>query len=499
LIEKDVNMATKLQKQSIRNIGVYGIIRQASADDSLIPDGAIPEAINFEFDRIGVARTRPGMTAIGASVSAGNPCIGIHNIQSNTAIVAFVSSGSTTVFERQTSSWAAIAAGTGAGIFRFLDFANRTIFFGPVERSIRVYAGSNFDTSSGNPINPQQLWYVNGNINTGYIRPKFGKVYKSRIYLTGDPTNEFRSRLWFSSVITSSGNITWAPSTDFVDINPNDGEDITSLERYSLELLVFKPNYIYRFRTSGVDTDPLVKIGTRSQESIIEGKKGLYFHHDTGFYKYTGGYPVEISRPISDVVKAIPFGEYAVIRAWKDDDHIYWSIGDLTLSGPKANETWANAVIRYTESSEIWTVYSYANDIRRGGPFITSSSSSIMIGLDNGVVAEFNRGQTDLSEPIKYRLITKWYEWEGIETRKIINLLMVISEKGLGMNIMYQVNDYEDWQVLTPDLRKLISFFNTNIKFNRIRFRISGVTTNESSVFMGLEVLKGINEGIIKT
>ena len=492
-------MATKLQRQSIRNIGVYGVIRQSEVDDSLLPDGSLPEAINFSFDRKGVATTRPGLTAIGASVSAGNPCLGLHNVQGNTAIVAFVATGSTTVYERQSSSWAAIAAGTGAGVFRFLDFANRTVFFGPAERSIRVYSGSNFDTSSGNPINPQQLWYVNGDINTGYIRPKFGKVYKSRIYLTGDAThNEFKSRLWFSGVITSSGNITWAPSTDFVDINPNDGEDITGLERYSLELLVFKPNYIYRFRTSGVDPDPLIKIGTRSQESIIEGKRGLYFHHDTGFYRYAGGYPIEISRAISDVVKAIPFGEYGVIRSWKDDDHIHWSVGDLTLSGPEGNETWANVVIRYTESSDVWTVYSYSNDIRRGGPFITSTSGSIMVGLDNGVVTEFNKGQTDVGEPIKYRMITKWYEWEGIENTKVISRMATLTEKGLGMKIMYQTDDYEDWQTLTPDLRKFLTMFNKQTKkFNRIRYKVAGITTYESSVFLGLEILEGQNLGII--
>lgn len=486
-------MSEKLKKQSIRNLGIYGVIRQAEVDDSLIPEGAVTEAINLHFDRKGVATTRSGLTAIGASVSAGNPCLGLHNVQSNTAIVAFVSTGSTTVFERQSSSWVAIAAGTGAGVFRFLDFANRTIFFGPVERSIRVYSGSNFDTNTGNPINSQQLWYVNGDINTGYIRPKFGKVYKSRIYLTGDSThNEFKSRLWFSGVITSSGNITWAPTTDYVDINPNDGEDITALERFSLELLVFKPNYIYRFRTSGVDPDPLIKIGTRSQESVIEGKRGLYFHHDTGFYKYIGGYPTEISRPISDVVQAIPFGQYDDIVAWKDDDHIYWSLGDLTLSEPDANDTWTNVVIRYTESSDIWTVYSYSNDIRRGGPFITSSSGSIMVGLDNGIVSEFNKGQTDMGEPIKYRMITKWYDWEGIENRKVITKMIAMTEKGLGMNIMYQIDDYEDWTTLTPDLRKLVTLFKKMTKeFNRIRFKITGLTTSESSVFLGLKVLEG--------
>lgn len=482
----------KLPRQSIRNLGVYGVIRQSSVDDSLIPDGAVTESINYHFDRLGVATSRPGLVAVGSTVSTGNACLGLHNAQSGTALVAFVSAGSSTIYERQSSSWTAIGAGQGAGVIRFLDFANRTLFFGPAERSVRVYAGSNFDTSSGNPINPSSLWYVNGNTNAGYVRLQFGEVYKSRVYLTGDNNyTPFNSRLWFSSVISSSGNITWAPSTDFVDINPADGEGITALKRFSLELLVFKPNYLYRFRTTGVDPDPLIRAGTRSQESIIEAKRGLYYHHDTGFYRYAGGYPVEISRPISDVIKAIPFGNYATLVAWKDEDHVYWSVGDLTLAGFRGSETWTNVVCRYTESAELWTIYSYSNEIRRAGPFITTTSGSLIIGLDNGVVCE-PRGTTDLGEPIKSRLITKWYEWGGIETKKVITQLAAIAEKSLGTSLMYQTDDYTDWVTL-GSLTQLVNHFNKPTKdFNRIRFKVTNVSSHESSVFLGLEVVDGL-------
>lgn len=492
-------MPTPLGRQTIRALGIHGLIREAEVDSTLVPEGAVTETINVNFDRKGAVTSRPGLTAIGSTVSAGNPCIGMHNIQSNTAIVAFVTSGSTTIYERQGSSWAQIGKGVGSGVVRFVDFANRTVMFGGSENSIRVFAGSNFSGNSGNPINPDDLWYVNGTGVGGYIRPQYGEVFKARAYLAGD-TNyvPFNSRLWFSSVISSSGNITWDPPTDYVDINPADGEGITALKRFSLELLVFKPNYTYRFRTTSVDPDPLIKVGTRSQESVIEGKAGCYFHHDTGFYRYSGGYPVEISRPISDVVKAIPFGNYDDIVSWKDEDHIYWSVGDLTIPETKGSSLWTNVVLRYTESSEVWTVYSYSNEIRRGGPFVTSTSSSIMVGLDSGVVAEFNKGLVDLGEPIKYRMITKWYEWEGIENEKVINRMIAICEKGMGSQVMYQVNDFEDWVTLTPDLNKLITYFNKPTKkFNRIRFKFTGLNSSEALVFKGLEILEGLNNGII--
>lgn len=478
----------KLPPQSIRNIGVRGLIRQSSVDDGLIPNEAVTEVVNLNFDRIGGVQSRPGLTAIGATVSAGNPCLGMHNIQSNTAIVAFVASGSVTIYERQ-ATWAQIGKGVGAGKVRFIDFANRTIMFGGAENSIQVFAGSNFSSAGGSPINADDLWYVNGTTAAAYARPQYGEVYKSRVYFSGDNNYvPFNSRVWFSSVISSSGVITWEPSADYVDINPADGEAITALKRFSLELLIFKPNYIYRFRTTSVDPDPLIRIGTRSQESIIEGKRGMYFHHDTGFYRYSGGYPEEISRPVDDIVKAITFANYDDIAAWKDGDHIYWSIGDVTVSEPAGSTTYTSAVLRYTESSDIWTLYSYPTRINLGGPFVTGSSQSIMVGLNTGVVAEFNKGVSDISEPIKYRMTTKWYEW-GIELRKEINIMLALCEKGQGAQLMYQVDDYNDWVTISPSLGSFLTWYTKNSKkFNRIRFKLTGVTSNESLVFLGIEI-----------
>lgn len=471
------------------------MVRQAAVDDVLMPEGSVAEVINLNFDRIGVVQSRPGLTAIGSTVSSTNPCIGLHNLQSNTAVAVFVAGGSATIYENQSGTWTNIGKGKSSQKIRFVDFAQRTIFFGGSENSIQVFSGSNFSTTSGDPINPQNLWYVNGDTNAGMIRPQYGEVYKSRVYLTGDTQYApFGSRLWFSSVISSSGIITWAPSTDYVDINPSDGENFTGLKRFSLELLCFKPNYTYRFRTSGVDPDPLIRVGTRSQDSIIEGKRGLYFHHDTGFYRYSGGYPEEISRPISDIVKAITFANYSTIAAWKDDDNIYWSVGNVTLAEPKGSVTYTSAVIRYTEASEVWTIYSYPTKINLGAPFITGSSRSIMVGLNTGVMAEFNKGNTDLGESIKYRMITKWYEWAGIENQKTVQMLVAIAEKGQGVQLMYQVDDYEDWITISPSLNKFLTQFDNIKKFHKIRFKLTGSSYYESTVFNGIEIPQGTYE-----
>ena len=72
-------MATPLQQQKIDKLGVYGVIRPSEVDDSLIPDGAVTEAMNFHFDRKGAATLRSGLTTLGGTVLSSRPCVGLHN------------------------------------------------------------------------------------------------------------------------------------------------------------------------------------------------------------------------------------------------------------------------------------------------------------------------------------------------------------------------------------------------------------------------------------
>lgn len=495
-------MASPLQPQRIDKTGIYGVIRQAEVDDSLIPDGAVTDVINFHFDRKGAATVRPGIAALGSTVLVSRPCVGLHNVQQRTAVAVFSNGSSSTIYSYGTSSaanaWAvSLDGGTASVRIRMVDFGSFSIavnFIYNTYSSMRFWdGGTRAWRFTGNPINPQNMW--------GYA-PQLGEVYKSRVYLLGDTvpsgsaTNASNpSRLFFSSVISSTGNITWTPNVDYVDINPGDGENPTGLKRFSTELLVFKPNYIYRFRTSSIDPDPLVKIGTRSHESIVEGKRGMYFHHDTGFYRYSGGYPVEISRPISDIVDAIAFTQYDDIAGWNDSDHIYWFVGTLAITEVET-VTLRNVVLRYTESADLWTVYTMANEPQRGITFNSGSTLSRIVGLDNGVVATWNSGTTDLGEVIEARLRTKWYELEGIGARKTLNRLLAVCEKAQGLELMYQIDEEVVWKSV-GQLRKFINFFNTSITFHRIRFQIVGESRGEAAIFRYLELLEGINEGLV--
>jgi len=482
-------MSTPLDPLKIENQGLYGVIRPAEVNDSLQPEGAVTDAVNFHFDRKGAATVRPGVTALGATLVTARPCVGLHNAQQGTVVAVFSNGNTSAIYSYDGSAWGvSLDGGTASVKIRFVDFGSYTIainFIYNTYSSMRFWnAGSSRHWHfTGNPINPQNMWGFN---------PQIGEVYKNRVYVMDG------SRLIYSSVISSAGNITWSPTADFVDINPGDGEIGSALKRYGTELLIFKPNYIYRFTTAATDPDPLIKVGTRSQESVVEGKRGLYFHHDTGFYIYSGTNPTEISRPISDIVEAIPFSQYDDIIGWNDSDHVYWSIGTVTVTESGLSDTIKNAVIRYTESSQVWTVYSLAFDIRRAITYVSGTTISRIAGTDNGLVVTLNSGVTDVQEPIEYRMRTKWNYWGSASLRKVINEMISVCEKGQGMTLMYQIDDDPKWYTI-GQIKKMVTVFNNlTIRFHRIRFRVTGMTRFESPIFLGLDVVRGINEGIVE-
>lgn len=491
-------MAKKLTPQSIKNLGVYGIIRRAEVDDTLIPDGAVVAVKNFHFDQKGVATVRPGITALGSTVLTGKPAVGLHNAQSSTAVAVFSNGGSSAIYTfDKSSTWnLSVSEGTASIRVRFVDFGSYTIalnFNYNTYTSMRVWSagadGSTYWHTSGHSINPQNMW--------GYA-PQYGEVYKSKVYLFGDTSKEGNpSRLYFSSVIDLQGSITFTPREDYVDINPGDGEGGTGLKRFALELLCFKPNYIYRFRTSGTDPDPLIKIGTRSNESIVEGKRGLYFHHDSGFYRYTGGYPEEISRAISDFIDAIPYSQYDDIIGWNDPDHIYWSVGNLTVPEVGGSTTWKNVVLRYTESSDVWTIYSYSSDIRAAVAYNSGSAISRVVGLDNGVVATHNSGTTDIGEPIHFLVRTKFYDFGYPINTKILQQIASLAEKAQGIGLMYQIDDeYNKWLPIGQQVNYATLYEDKNIRFNRIAFQFTGSSRKEASKVRSIEILDGLLEDL---
>lgn len=482
---------------TIRNF-LNGVIRQNEVDDFFTPKGAVTDALNVHFDRKGVAKLRDGITLLGSQISSGNPILGLYNfISSNSSynqILTVVSDGTNNdVYYLSGSTWTKkLEDDTKDLKTRFTTYMDKVVrvngteiakaWDGNVSNSWGQHAGTSKDD-----LNLDDMDSYKGNLI---------ETFKSKVYMAGNSTYPYR--LWYSSDPTGTFPnlyITWTPTSDYIDFRQDPSPTITAIKRFVTELLVFKRDYLYRWKgVSGTEADPFIQVGTPSQESVVEAKDGIYFYHPPGIYRYSGDYPREISRPVSDFIDNIPLSYQDDVSAWCDGDHVMFSVGNVTIDG----ESFTNIVLRYTISSRIWTIYSYGTEIRIGCEYNNGTTITRVVGDDDGNVLTFDSGTTDNTSAIPYRLTTRWYELNTPSYRKVIRIITALCEKAQMSKLSYQIDDDTSWKTL-GQLRKYVTYFkNKNIKCHRIRFRLYGLSKISPFIFQGMELHDVVNEGLIE-
>lgn len=450
----------------------------------------------------------------GSSAASITPILGMHyfidtlNNGLNNQMIVVVNS---TVYvwsdAVSSSSWFAgsirgsLTAGSKARFSTFLNF----VFMVNNADATEVWDGTSGGSfaSSGNASNAP--------------KGKFIENFKNRMWISGNAS--YPDRVYYTSVPSSISTpvLTW--NTDvttgtWIDINPLDGNPITGMTRWRSELLIFKTNFMYRlFDVNQVDPAPLYPVGTSSQESIVETKSGLFFHHSSGFYMYNAYDMIqEISRPIIDIVKAIPSSSYASITGWlePDGDHICWSVGNIFVQA--ANQTagntgrfFKNLVLRYTISTQTWTHRTYPTQfvasLRRQPLFNDGNNKYSLVGDTAGNILKPNTGTTDNGSPIPYSLIHAWDTMDGmLSTRKIVMTGNFSHYGGTNGQIAYQTetqdpDDLNNWTQKVGTLSEKNTGFNAmNIKSRKIRFRLFGESTGQTFFYYGYELWGVLSE-----
>lgn len=458
-----------------------GLLTEGAVGEFRIPADAVTESLNFDFDKIGSATLRKGTTRLGDAL-IGN-CLGLYEFRdsgsgSNNQIVRV--NGTALYYLNGSSVWTSkrsgLTAASKADFTTFLDFL--WMVNGTEATAIWDGAAGNSFLTTGNAASAP----------TG----KFIDNFRSRVWVAGN--SSFPDRVYFSSLPSAVATpvVTWNTAVDtgdWIDISPSDGENITALRRTKSALLVFKNNHIYRiYSITESEPDPKINVGTYSKDSVVSAKDGTYFHHPSGFYRYADGEPKEISKPIQDIVDNITAANYSKVAGWEDGDHVYWAVGNVTISGV----TYSNLVVRYTISSQTWTHRTYPQQFLASSPYNDGSTLFKLVGDDNGNVVKVNVGNDDNGTPISYSLTTRWDNIDGSSsTTKNINKLMFLHNKGTGTKVGYQVENpvLNQWKPL-GQLNNYDTGFNTaNIKGRKVRFHLSGSSTGEPFDYSGYEIL----------
>jgi len=464
-----------------------GVIRSAQLSDTVCPENSVQLAINFHFDRIGSMTQRLGVatyaTTLGGSVTA----FGTLNIQGG-AKRLFAQVG-TAIHSWNGSTWTSVRSGLNTDKARFSQFLNRTwMVNGNDNDDVETSNGGAFDTTDVPATFPKGDF-----IQAGFD----GRVW------VADSSNDI---LYYTDIVQSLDGTSYEPLTfslteNFIaKFSPQNGESITGLFRVPKALLLFKENHIYRvYGISNVDPYPAYNVGTFSQESIVQAKDGIYFHHSSGFYKFTyDAQPTEISRRISDVVKAIPRSAYPnIIGVYDGADAVKWSLGPLTFEGV----TYKNMQVRYTLSTNVWAIYDFADlSITALIRYDDGTTIEQIAGTSTGLVGKLDSGYKDFTKSIYYEMIDRWRSFTDMYSHsKKMGGVAVMNENGGGALLQYQTDKEQvnKWHDIGPLRSNYACLFpnNTSKDFNMIRFRIKGDATGTPIVINGIEILSLSDEG----
>jgi hypothetical protein len=359
------------------------------------------------------------------------------------------------------------------------------------------------------------IWMVNGNESIGGdpIATSDGGNFGDDLVPEGFPPGDFISagfegRVWvadktlgilyYTDIVQFTPPIfytlTYNPDVNFITtISPQTGETFTALYEVPRALLVFTENSITRvYGSTSLDAYPAYNVGTFSQESIIETKEGIYFHHSSGFYQFDyGSQPVEISRRIIDFVKAIPRSSYEDITGVYDGfDAVEWSVGQVTVEGV----LYTNCVLRYTISTQVWTIYDYPLNIVTAMVYYDDGVNiNHLMGTEAGKVGAMDSGTTDFGQPFYFEFIDRWRSFtEMYYQNKSISGLNVYSENAAGANVSYQIQKSgpNAWKPIftITEANNSLSPNNGTEPFDVLRIRVAGNTKGTQVVIHGMEI-----------
>ena len=225
---------------------------------------------------------------------------------------------------------------------------------------------------------------------------KFAVEWNDRVYTAGMTAN--LDRLQYTSTPTNY-IVSWTGAgSGYIDVEPYEGHgNITALAKVPGYLLIFKERSLKRWNGQSTYPDDLCKIGTNSHESVVLGKRTVYYFssgyaESIGFYETNGEETRKISRPIQEIVEAISSAYYDDVAGFSDGETVIWSIGDITWD----SVAYTNAVVMYHLDTQTWTLLTFPSQYLVFSQYVDANSvPTIAAGDDDGQVLQVFTGTTD--------------------------------------------------------------------------------------------------------
>ena len=258
----------------------------------------------------------------------------------------------------------------------------------------------------------------------------------SRIFAANvdDAGTRHRSRLHWSNLLDAE---TW-DAVDYIDFDPDDGQEITALAPFGEELVIFKNHSVQllagkspeSFSRFVVDS----QLGTASPRAVVPMDSNLiFFDRDTGVWAFDGSGFELISEKINEyLLDGISYDE-----AHKASAFVYRT--KLYLSVPWGASTFNSRMFVWDQRTQAWTQYDFGvadaavlgNDVYGVGANDAAGVQQLLTGVDDGGAA------------IDAYVYTAWLAPEGPEAKSRIRRLD-FAFSALG-DVDVDVNMYRDF------------------------------------------------------
>lgn len=267
-------------------------------------------------------------------------------------------------------------------------------------------------------------------------------------------------------------NISDWPASNYIDLDADDGENISGMTVFNDTVVVFKPHKVFVLNWVGgvlmfQDTRRSARIGCIAGNSIVERDQMLFFLADTGIYMFDGVNTKELTQKIKDKIVAVETNYIKTSLAinYLEHDQIWFAVPSI---GASANDT----VFVLDITTGAWTVYNipiqvasyitlsydiiyaswpepYSEHPEVIGQQVGIGSRVMAIGVAN-YICEFGRGSTDRGAAINAYWRSIWIDFGNPAMNKRIIRSTMLIERGTAVDTLtYSL--YKDWDDTTVD------------------------------------------------
>jgi len=397
----------------------FGVIRNTGGLNSTssplnVADNESTDCQNIDFNKFGSILKRNGYATLNSS--------------------AFNSGATwTSLFWFELSSGTNYLIGTCGNKFAKMDDLDGT--WDDVTGAVTITAGNNnhftwtsfLDTAIGtNGVDAPIKWTGSGNaaaadVPTGLTKAKFVETWNRYTFYanvtvsgTAHPT-----RIYYSNIDSVS---TWT-STDFRDVNKNDGQDITGLKKLGDRLVIYKERSIWVAQFTGDSDIPFVftptpsHVGCVSGHSIQEVDNGHVFLSTDGYYYFDGWNVYKLSdRITTTLTTTLEPNRFAnSVSCYQKTKNRYWGSHSIAAASTHAR------CVTWDSHNNAWSYYKGHNANCFAIVYV-SGQERVYFGDYSGFVYRADTGTNDNPEgtatAINAYYYTKWFNFDDLIDKK---------------------------------------------------------------------------------